>query len=58
LLIMNQLKKTLYSFIIIGLTFFGTSCTKTHYTTQSKANTYNDYKATKYNMKNKKKKKY
>lgn len=58
LLVMNQLKKILYSLIVIGLTFLGTGCTKTYYTTQSKASTYNDYKATKYNMKNKKKKKY
>jgi len=50
---MNQLKKTVYFFLIFSISLLGFGCVKKHYTTQSKANTYNDYKATKYKMKNK-----
>jgi hypothetical protein len=55
---MNQLKKALLKSLVIIFSAYGISCTPTHYTTQSKASSFNDYKSAKYNMKNKKKKRY
>jgi hypothetical protein len=55
---MDQLYKYLLRSLLFLFTASVINCTPTHYTTQSKANTFNDYKSAKYDMKNKKKKRY
>jgi hypothetical protein len=55
---MNQLRKSVLRCILVVFAASAFNCTPTHYTTQSKANTFNDYKAAKYDMKNKKKKRH